>query len=87
LGKYNGSNRPIKVILDSEEQAMNILRSKLKLSSQHIKMFGDQTIMQRDTFRELKQELIDRKSRGETDISIKYVRGVPKIIRNQNSKN
>jgi hypothetical protein len=87
LGKYNGNNRPIKVILNSEEQAKNILKNKLHVRPNNVKIFGDQTIMQRDCYRELKQELNDRRARGETDISIKFIKGVPKIFRNYNAKN
>ena len=41
----------------------------------------DQTPAQREYLGKVLKELADRKSKGETDIKIKYINNIPKIIK------
>lgn len=81
LGKPNSNKpRPIKIILKSRESALEILRSQKKLMNSKIRIKSDLTPMQREYLRSLGEQLEERRKKGERDITIKYVRGVPKII-------
>lgn len=83
LGKYNAnSNRSIKVILDSAFTAKLILRNKDK-AGEKFKIYSDQTPMQQNHLKSLKDELETRKRNGEENLCIKYVKGTPKIIEAQ----
>lgn len=87
LGKYNPqNNRKIKVCFESEQIAKLILRSRDKLQ-QGYKIYSDQTVNQQNYFKALKNELSQRIANGEQDIAIKYVRGTPKIVGSNQSKN
>lgn len=81
LGKYNASkNRLIKITLESQEIAQHILRNKDKITKSEIKIFSDQTPNQQKYLKELRTELQHRQENGETNISIKYSKGLPKIV-------
>lgn len=82
LGQYKtNQNRPIKVFFNSEEEAKEILRNKNNLKKDHIKIFSDQTPNQKKYLLNLKEELGKRTANGEANLIIKYVQGLPKIIR------
>jgi hypothetical protein len=78
-------SRPLKVILQRREHALQILKSKKKLNKPNIK--GDLTKAERDHLKCLRDELKGRQDRGEGDITIKYVRGCPKIVQLKTQKN
>ncbi|KAG6438947.1 hypothetical protein O3G_MSEX000354 [Manduca sexta] len=81
LGKYiSGKNRPIKISFDSQETAKYILKNKKKLQSDKIKLYSDQTPIQKLYLKELTQELTSRIEKGEKNLTIKYINNVPKII-------
>lgn len=88
LGKYNpDKNRPIKVLFTSAGTPKLLLRNKSKLP-ENIRMYSDQTPAQKNYMEALSSELKRREENGETDLTIKYIKGVPKIIKREaNPKN
>lgn len=81
IGKYNpGKNRLIKVCFKLPETALYILRNKSSVKNDVNKIYPDQTSQQQSYMKHLKEELESRTKNGETNLIIKYVRGVPKII-------
>lgn len=78
--------RPLKVVLHSKRDALEVLRNKSKLSKPS-SIVADQTPMQREYMKHLREELTKRTNDGETDITIKYVRGQPTIVKTTNQKN
>lgn len=83
LGKYNPNrNRSIKLCFESHEPVKLLLRNKDRLPS-NIKIFSDKTPAQQKYFKELKEELFRRAKDGEEDITIKYIKGTPKIVQKE----
>lgn len=86
LGRRNNNKpRPIKVILKHENQVIEIMKNRFKLSAP-IRVYRDQTVIQRNKYMKLKDELKIRGQNGEKDLIIKFIKGIPRII-NTNSKN
>lgn len=88
IGKYTpGKTRKIKVCFDKSEPVMLILRSKYKLPD-NVKIFSDQTPAQQKYFMNIKDELTLRMKNGESDLTIKYINGIPNIVKSvpKNSK-
>ncbi|KAJ8711504.1 hypothetical protein PYW07_008746 [Mythimna separata] len=80
LGKYNPDiSRPIKVIFSTSEAAKLILRNKSNIKSEDIKIYTDETPYQQKYRNNLKDELKRRVAGGEKDITIKYIKGTPRI--------
>lgn len=87
LGKYStNKNRPIKACFASQEEAKFILRNKSTVTSETVKIFSDQTPSQQMYLKNLRSELQQRIENGEDNLIIKYVKGVPKIIKLQAKK-
>lgn len=87
LGKYNpDKDRNLKVCFDSSYTTKTLFRNRDKLQS-GIKIFSDLTPAQQKHKKELKTELEQRMANGEKDITIKYVRGIPKIVSTHDQKN
>lgn len=89
IGKYDpAKSRPIKACFEKEETVKMILRSKDNQINPAIKVFSDQTPHQIAKFKNLKDELALRMSNGESNLKIKYIKGMPKIVETQpkNSK-
>lgn len=83
VGRYKpGINRPIKVSFESEEIVKHILRSKGDTKNNEIKIFADQTPFQQNQLKQLKEELKIRIEKGEENLRIKYIKNVPKIVKN-----
>ncbi|CAH2088257.1 unnamed protein product [Euphydryas editha] len=81
IGKYNAEkNRKLKVCFDKREPVVLLLRNKDKLPH-NIRIFSDQTPAQQKYFLAIKDELTKRKNNGEDDITIKYINGIPKIVK------
>lgn len=81
LGKFKvGSNRPIKVCFSSPDISKNILRNRKNSKNNDFKVFADLTQAQQAHLKELKEKLSSRQKNGEENLTIKYVKGVPKII-------
>lgn len=86
LGKYSPEkNRPIKVCFESEKTVITLLRNKSNVRD-NIKIYPDQTYQQRSYLKHLREDLLQRQANGEKNLSIKYIKGTPKIITLQ-SKN
>lgn len=81
--KVDGKTRPIKVVLKSRSSVIKVLKNRGKVQRPY-KIFNDQTPKQREELRLLREELKQRQDAGETDITIKYYKGNPKIIRTKN---
>ncbi|XP_028172502.1 uncharacterized protein LOC114361602 isoform X2 [Ostrinia furnacalis] len=86
IGKYDPKkNRRIKVCFDTQTAVIQLLRSKANLPA-GIKIYSDQTPCQQRLMLNLQKELARRSQDGETDLIIKYIKGIPKLIK-ANSKN
>ena len=70
--------RPIKVTLTESDIATSILRNKDKCPDP-VKIASDQTTMQRDYLRKLRNEL-DTINKDAVTKTIKFVRGIPTIV-------
>lgn len=81
LGKYDSTKtRPVKVRFESDQIAFNVLRNKSKIATA-VKIYSDKTPYEQKYLKELKEELQIRKEKGEENLIIKYVKGIPKIIK------
>lgn len=81
LGKYNPSkNRRIKICYDTKETAKLILRNKSNLPD-NIRVYSDQTPAQQKYLQNLKEELSRLANDGQNDFTIKYINGIPTIIK------
>lgn len=84
LGKLNDQKpRPIKVCFQSSETVKRILRTKDKYSNNY-RITSDQTPLQITHLHNLRDQLTKRLHNGETNIAIKYIKGVPKIVSTKN---
>ncbi|KAB0795786.1 hypothetical protein PPYR_09847 [Photinus pyralis] len=86
LGKFDPNNikpSPIKVIL-KDEYVRNIVIKSSQLKRieafKHLSISFDRTPKQISYYRKIKKQLDERVANGETNLKIKYVRGIPKII-------
>lgn len=83
IGKYvAGRNRPLKACFESEQIVMRLLRNRTNIKN-NIKLYSDQTYNQRSYLNQLKSELMQRQENGEENITIKYIKGTPKIVAQQ----
>lgn len=83
VGKFvAGRNRPIKACFESEQIVLKLLRNR-KNTKNNIRLYSDQTYNQRNYLNRLKDELLQRQEKGEENLSIKYIKGTPKIISQQ----
>lgn len=91
LGRFDSQNerpRPLRVTLAEEKFVHEFIKQSKKLknyqSYKNISLAFDKTPRQLDYYRNIKKQLEDRKSKGEDNLRIKYVNGLPKIIQNLN---
>lgn len=83
IGKFDSSKpRPIKVCYAVPETVKTILRNKRNVELDSIKIYSDKTPYQQQQMKILQEELKTRTKNGETNITIKYIKGIPKIINN-----
>lgn len=81
LGKFvPGKNRSLKVCFETQDTASYILRNR-KLKDTNIRIYWDQTPAQQKYLQSLKTELAQRQQSGETNLTIKYSNGIPKITK------
>lgn len=85
IGKGNGTARPkpFKITLPNREDAIKVLQCKHNINKTefpHVRIMNDLTPMQSRELSDLRLELARRQSDGEVSITIKYVKGVPKIV-------
>ena len=59
----------------------------LQNSSLIFLIYSDQTPNQQIYLQNLKEEMTRRNNEGEEDLTIKYIKGIPKIVKNNKSKN
>lgn len=76
-----GSRRPIKAIFPDSFVVQDILKKKKFLFSKGYSVSADTTQRQRDLYKTVREELQSRKQKGESDITIKYSKGVPRVIK------
>lgn len=85
IGKRRtGNPRPVKVSFSCSASTLQVLKSKNKMDKSKypaVVIRADLTVNQRRYMSELRAELDSRKSRGEDDLTIRYVRGNPTIVR------
>lgn len=87
LGKYDAKKtRPLKVCFSTPDIAKTLLKNKSNCKTNNIKLYFDQTPNQKQEIANLREELRQRKEKGENDLIIKYIKGTPKIIK-QETKN
>lgn len=72
--------RSIKVEFPEAKWPKILLKKKNTLKN-NIRMYQDQTFLQRKQLTDLREELEKRKSSGETDITIKYLNNNPTIVK------
>nr|CAI5837874.1 unnamed protein product [Callosobruchus analis] len=85
LGPFAATKvRPVKIILNSPENARKILMNSKKLKNHNIykkiNVSADRTKKQLDHYKRLKQELLSRHATGDTNCRIKYINDIPRII-------
>lgn len=88
LGKYAGDRvRPIKVVFESGDYALAVLKGRSSIKEDGVYIKSDQTPLQRQHLSELVATLNRRRDDGEADLTIKYIGGIPKIIKKRLPKN
>lgn len=82
LGRRGANSRPLKIFLGSRSNALLVLKNKTYISEKNsgIKITNDETPMQREYKAKLRAELEQRKTAGEENLTIRYVKGKPKIV-------
>lgn len=87
LGKFDAtktSARPIKIILNDEQLVHELIRNAKQLQNHDtlsgVRISLDRTPRQLEYYRSLKNEMNMRTANGESNLQIKHVRGIPKII-------
>lgn len=82
LGKNPSRNkpRPLKVVFQTKEEAKEALRSRDIWQRHNLQAKNDSTLLERQYLKELRHELDTRIQAGATDLTLKYVRGVPTIV-------
>lgn len=87
IGKYNSEkSRPLKVCFGSHETAKVILRNKNQENCGSVKIYSDQTKHQQAYMKDLKKQLQQRTDNGESNLTIKYIKGTPQIVMQQSKK-
>lgn len=82
LGKYDGKKtRPLKVSFASRETVKTVLRNKANIKVEGVRIYSDQTPHQQKFMINLKKELQQRQENGDENLTIKYIKGIPKIIK------
>lgn len=87
LGKYVSTNRnrsrPIKVRLHSPDDALLVLRKfkKVKDKFTGLSISPDRTPKQITYYKKIKSELDARVELGESNLKIKYINGIPRIVK------
>jgi len=86
LGLKSSKPRPLKVTLHEPSDVFIVLKNKHKLRTSStyssIRISPDRTIMQRNQLRDIIVKLEERKTAGETNLVMKFVKGVPTISKN-----
>ncbi|KAL0849834.1 hypothetical protein ABMA28_011773 [Loxostege sticticalis] len=88
LGKILGNKpRPLKLIFENTETPKHLLKNRSKVSA-NTKIYSDQTPAQRKYLQNLQTEMEQRAKNGESNLKIRYIKGIPTITEsNTYSKN
>ncbi|KAL4127541.1 hypothetical protein QTP88_011708 [Uroleucon formosanum] len=74
--------------VDNEIVPLKVIRlGRYQISPSRISISSDRTLHQRDSMRKLREELAARSSNGETGLTIKFIKGVPRIVKNAEVSN
>lgn len=86
LGKLSNKPRPLRVTLPNSSDVFEVLRVKRQLLNvsnlNTIRISSDQTLQQRKCFASIMTVLKSRRDSGESDLFIKYINGLPTILKN-----
>jgi hypothetical protein len=79
-----GKLRPLKVILHSSSEVLNVLQLQVNLRTSsewsNFRCTSDRIIKQREYMTSLQNELQRRWNNNENNLIIKYIKGIPTII-------
>lgn len=64
----------------------NDFTKKKTVKLDNIKIYSDQTVCQRKHLERLKEELKTRIAKGESDLLIRYVKDIPRIVKSDEKK-
>lgn len=92
LGRFDPtkdvSKRPIRISFSSPDNVLCVLKKSklLKDCVEHPGIFisSDRTPFQQKLFNAVKAELVDRRSKGEGNIRIRHMNGIPRIVSSEN---
>lgn len=88
VGKVSeGKTRPIKLITKNPRLVKNAVARRKWITNNDIKISFDKTKLQQDQFRATLADLRSREEKGESDLIIKFVNGVPTISKKPPPKN
>lgn len=82
--KVSNRNRPAKVTLKDRSLVLQALKAKRNKRDSNISIAADSTPLQREFLKNVREALAERQRSGETDLTIKYVRDIPTIIKKKN---
>lgn len=86
LGRKSNNIRPLKVILPESNDIFIVLKNKHKLRDSpvfnSIRICPDRTPMQRNQLRDAIAKLEERKTAGESNLTLKFLKGIPTITKN-----
>jgi hypothetical protein len=86
LGKSSNKNRPTRVTLPCQYDVFEILKNKRKLKNindfKNITISTDRTLIQRNHFKSVIDELNARKNAGKNGLFIKYINNLPVVSKN-----
>lgn len=89
IGRYSeAKSRPILMTFSNAEDPLKLLKQRAKLTG-NVYIKADQTKLQKEYMAELVKQLETRRTAGELDLIIRYIKGTPKIVKNfrKQSKN
>ncbi|KAL3289870.1 hypothetical protein HHI36_023260 [Cryptolaemus montrouzieri] len=84
VGKKGTKSRPMKIVLSNSGIARTVLRNESKIMESYgrdIAVSPDQTVMQRTHLKRVLGKLEQREKDGEKDLHVKFVRGIPTIMK------
>lgn len=80
--------RPLKICFYDQKSVLDIFSTQNKLKSnslwKDLRFSSDRTKQQQEYMSQLRKDLLTRKSNGEPDLIIKYIKGTPTIISSKN---
>jgi outer membrane murein-binding lipoprotein Lpp len=80
--------RPLKICFSDQKNVFDIFSTQNKLKSnsswKDLRFSSDRTKQQQEYMSQLRQELLNRKSNGEPNLIIKYIKGTPTITSSKN---